>query len=155
MKSVVLFHHDPDSDDAVVDGYVQQAQEQFDVVWAAAEGMVLTCAPGRVECASATPRVGPRPPTRFAGRLRASREDGSEVEALVDVENLTIKGAFVQAAEVLPLNSEVKLELSDFGSGPVVLEGKVVRCEGKNERRRVGLGIVFFHQSRRASEQEV
>ena len=71
---------------------------------------------------------------------------------MVEVENLTIKGAFVQAAEDLPLNSEVKLELSDFGSGPVVLEGKVVRGEGKNERRRVGLGIVFFHQTRTASE---
>ena len=155
VKSLVLFHHDPDSDDAVLDGYVQRAQEEFDTVWAAAEGMVLTCEDARVECASVTPRVGPRPPTKFAGRLRSSRDDGSEVEALVDVENLTIKGAFVEAAEMLPLNSEVKLELSDFGSGPVVLEGKIVRCEGRNERHRVGLGIVFFHQSRRASEQEV
>ena len=152
-KHVVLFHHDPDSDDAVIDGYVEQAQQEFETVWAAAEGMVLTSAGGRVEYASVAPRVGPRPPTKFAGRLRAHREDGSEVEALVDVENLTIKGAFVQAAERLPLHSQVKLELSDFGSGPVVLEGKVVRCESKNERRRIGIGIVFYHQTKTPAEQ--
>jgi hypothetical protein len=36
----------------------------------------------------------------------------------------------------------------------VVLEGNVVRCEDKNEGRRVGIGIVFFHQARTASEQD-
>jgi phosphoribosyl 1,2-cyclic phosphodiesterase len=154
VKHAVLFHHDPDSDDAVIDGYLQRAQEEFESVWAAAEGMVLTWAGGRVECASVTPRVGPRSPTRFAGKLRAHREDGSELQALVDVENLTIKGAFVQAAERLPLHSDVELELSDFGSGPVVLGGKVVRCENRDERTRVGIGIVFFHQTKSSADRE-
>ena len=46
-KTLVLFHHDPDSTDRMVDTILRQAREEFDSVFAASEGMVITLgAPG-------------------------------------------------------------------------------------------------------------
>jgi phosphoribosyl 1,2-cyclic phosphodiesterase len=39
VKRLVLFHHDPDNDDAFVDGLVEKARQEFAHVTAAAEGM--------------------------------------------------------------------------------------------------------------------
>ncbi len=41
-KRLILFHHDPDSDDATVDALVEEAREEFRAVSGAAEGIVLT-----------------------------------------------------------------------------------------------------------------
>jgi len=41
-KTLVLFHHDPDSTDRMVDSILKQAREEFDSVFAASEGMVIT-----------------------------------------------------------------------------------------------------------------
>ena len=47
VKTLVLFHHDPDSTDRMVDSILKQAREEFDSVFAASEGMVVTLgAPG-------------------------------------------------------------------------------------------------------------
>lgn len=48
VKRLILFHHDPDSDDATIDSLVKQAREEFPAVWGAAEGMVLTLRDGAV-----------------------------------------------------------------------------------------------------------
>jgi phosphoribosyl 1,2-cyclic phosphodiesterase len=39
VKQLVLFHHDPDNDDAFVDGLVEKARQEFHHVMGAAEGM--------------------------------------------------------------------------------------------------------------------
>src|SRR5260370_33766471 len=44
-KTLVLFHHDPDSTDRMVDSILRQAREEFDSVFAASEGMRITLAP--------------------------------------------------------------------------------------------------------------
>src|SRR5207245_6628925 len=41
-KTLVLFHHDPDSTDRMVDSLLRQARDEFDSVFAASEGMVIT-----------------------------------------------------------------------------------------------------------------
>ena len=41
MKSLILFHHDPDSDDSTIDSLVEDAREEFQAVAGATEGMVL------------------------------------------------------------------------------------------------------------------
>jgi len=41
-KTLVLFHHDPDSTDRMVDSILRQAREEFGSVFAASEGMVIT-----------------------------------------------------------------------------------------------------------------
>jgi ribonuclease BN (tRNA processing enzyme) len=40
-KELILFHHDPDHDDALVDKVVQKAREYYPKVRAASEGMEL------------------------------------------------------------------------------------------------------------------
>ena len=42
VKRLILFHHDPDSDDATIDSLVEEAREEFPAAAGAAEGMVLT-----------------------------------------------------------------------------------------------------------------
>lgn len=46
VKKLILFHHDPDSDDSTVDSLVEEAREEFPAVWGASEGMVLTLRDG-------------------------------------------------------------------------------------------------------------
>ena len=41
VRKLVLFHHDPERDDAMVDALVVQARKQFPITIAAAEGMIL------------------------------------------------------------------------------------------------------------------
>ena len=48
-KNLVLFHHDPDSADKTVDGFLRQARRNFENVWGAAEGMEIAIAGQRVE----------------------------------------------------------------------------------------------------------
>jgi phosphoribosyl 1,2-cyclic phosphodiesterase len=147
-RHLVLFHHDPDSDDYTIDDFLQAARREREQTWAAAEGMVLTCGEGRVECRSLAPRIGPRSPAKFVGRLSGQTEDGSPLHIPVTVENLTLKGAYVLATDMLPLHSEVELELSGWTSEPVVLDGKIVRCEWAGGGSKVGIGIVFSPQRR-------
>jgi len=40
-KELILFHHDPDHDDLLVDKVVQQAREHYPRVRAASEGMEI------------------------------------------------------------------------------------------------------------------
>ena len=39
VKNLILFHHDPDSDDAYVDGLVMRARQEFPDTWGANEGL--------------------------------------------------------------------------------------------------------------------
>jgi phosphoribosyl 1,2-cyclic phosphodiesterase len=48
VKSLILFHHDPDSDDSTIDSLVEDAREEFPAAAGAAEGMVLTLRNGVV-----------------------------------------------------------------------------------------------------------
>ena len=42
VRNLILFHHDPDSPDKVVDGFLSAARQEFPATWAAAEGMSIT-----------------------------------------------------------------------------------------------------------------
>lgn len=55
VKRLILFHHDPDSDDAFVDGLVERAQQEFPRVTGASEGMEINLPGGEVSCAALTP----------------------------------------------------------------------------------------------------
>jgi len=153
VRDLVLFHHDPEADDSMIDDRLQNARKLWPQTWAAAEGMVLSCQQGGVKCSSLAPRIGPRPSARLKGRLSGRRRDGSPFHAPVSVENLTVKGAYVMGADVEPFHSEVELELSDWGTKSVVLGGKVVRFERAGRGSHVGMGIVFSSQGRVTDRQ--
>ena len=59
VKRLVLFHHDPDSDDAFVDGLVAQAQKEFPNTVAAAEGLEFCLETGEIKQAGELRRNGP------------------------------------------------------------------------------------------------
>jgi phosphoribosyl 1,2-cyclic phosphodiesterase len=46
VKNLILFHHDPDSDDAQVDAFVARAQQEFPNTWGANEGLIITLPQG-------------------------------------------------------------------------------------------------------------
>jgi phosphoribosyl 1,2-cyclic phosphodiesterase len=48
VKQLLLFHHDPDSDDAYIDGLVGKARREFPCTHAAAEGLELDLSTGEV-----------------------------------------------------------------------------------------------------------
>lgn len=146
-RHLVLFHHDPGSDDSMLDALVEAARRQWKHTWAAAEGMVVTCHGDRVVITSLAPRIGPRYPAKLTGWLAERREGGSRFPIQVAIENLTIKGAYVLAADVSPLHSEVELQLSGWNADPVLLGGRVVRCEQTGDGAQVGIGIVFSPQA--------
>jgi phosphoribosyl 1,2-cyclic phosphodiesterase len=152
-RDLVLFHHDPEADDSIIDERQRCARKIWPQTWAAAEGMVLTCHEKRVECTSVAPRIGPRPPAKLMGRLVGRRVDGSPFRTPVRIQNLTIKGAYVTAADVESFHSDVELELSDWAAKPVVLGGKVVRFEKAKRGSQVGMGIVFSSQGRVTDRQ--
>jgi hypothetical protein len=46
VKQLVLFHHDPDNDDAFMDGLVEKARQEFPRLTGAAEGMEISLPKG-------------------------------------------------------------------------------------------------------------
>jgi len=46
VKNLILFHHDPDSDDAQVDAHVMSAQQEFPNTWGANEGLIISLPSG-------------------------------------------------------------------------------------------------------------
>src|ERR1700723_201940 len=67
VKTLVLFHHDPDSTDRIVDQLLRQAREEFDSVFAASEGMVITlgAADGTLEAHMPVTRTALRREAQF------------------------------------------------------------------------------------------
>jgi len=47
-KKLILFHHDPDNDDAYIDGLVRQARQEFPETWAANEGLSISLPGGEL-----------------------------------------------------------------------------------------------------------
>jgi len=59
VKRLVLFHHDPDNDDAFVDSLVTRAREEFPDTTGAAEGLEFCLNTGEIKEAGALPRICP------------------------------------------------------------------------------------------------
>ena len=57
VKRLVLFHHDPDSDDAFVDSLVARAQKKFPNTLGGAEGLEFCLGTGQMNQAGSSPRV--------------------------------------------------------------------------------------------------
>jgi len=57
-RNLVLFHHDPNSTDSVVDGYLRSAQREFPSAWAATEQTILRVSGGELDV-RIQPAAGP------------------------------------------------------------------------------------------------
>jgi phosphoribosyl 1,2-cyclic phosphodiesterase len=141
-RCLLLFHHDPDADDASIRRQVQLAREAWPETWAAAEGMEVLCRRPSVEVHTRRPRVGPRVAARLPVRLRAQRADGSPLELEGYLTNLTLKGSYVVVPEAPEISSDVEVCLV---SGPPdqPMSGTVVRVDRDQTTGQPGVGIAF------------
>jgi phosphoribosyl 1,2-cyclic phosphodiesterase len=58
VKRLVLFHHDPDADDAYVDSLVARARKEFPNTTGGAEGLEFCLDTGEIKQVGALPRIG-------------------------------------------------------------------------------------------------
>jgi phosphoribosyl 1,2-cyclic phosphodiesterase len=147
VRQLVLFHHDPDSSDKIVDEILRQAQSQFENVCAAAEGMVVTVQPDHVAVHMPTTREIRRSKTDLPVHVAGCTLDGKSFEEEALVRDLGIQGAFIQLKHAPKLQSTLQVTLSGLqganGSPQVVLRGYVVRIEPMPDADRTGVGVLF------------
>jgi len=147
-KTLVLFHHDPDSTDRKVDAILRQAREEFDSVFAASEGMVVTLgAPGDpVQAHMPGTRTALRREARFRAKVCGVTEGGKRFEEETVVRDLSLQGALISMQNQPRLQSELEVTLETPGAGGVQslnLHGYVVRIEGAKDNGPNAVGVVF------------
>jgi phosphoribosyl 1,2-cyclic phosphodiesterase len=147
-KTLVLFHHDPDSSDRMVDGLLRQAREEFDSVFAASEGMVITLgsADGKLEAHMPVTRTALRREAQFRARVSGITEGGHAFEEETVVRDLALQGELFSMQHCPRLQSELQVTMETPGAdGPKVmkLRGYVVRIESSEEKGHSAVGVVF------------
>jgi phosphoribosyl 1,2-cyclic phosphodiesterase len=147
-KTLVLFHHDPDSTDRVVDGLLREAREEFDSVFAASEGMVITLgAPGRpVQAHLPGSRTALRREAIFRAVVTGIASDGHRFQEETTVRDLALQGALISLKHNPQLQSELEVVMetpSADGVREMRLRGYVVRLETGTEKGTTSVGVVF------------
>ena len=147
-KTLVLFHHDPDSTDRMVDGILRDAREEFDSVFAASEGMVITLgAPGQpVQAHLPGSRTGLRREAQFRAVVSGVSSDGRSFQEETTVRDLALQGALISLKHSPRLQSELEVVMETAGSNGVRemrLRGYVVRLEVGTEKGTTAVGVVF------------
>ena len=108
-KTLVLFHHDPDSSDRMVDGLLRDAREEFDSVFAASEGMVITlgAAGEPVQAHMPGSRTALRREAHFRAVVTGLAADGNKFHEETTVRDLALQGALI----LLKHNPQIQSEL--------------------------------------------
>jgi len=146
--TLVLFHHDPDSTDRTVDTILRQARDEFDSVFAASEGMVITLgAPGgRVDAHMPGTRTALRREAKFRAKVCGVTEGGRAFEEETVVSDLSLQGAMIALKHSPRLQSELQVTMQTPGAnGLQVMElrGYVVRIDTGAEKGQCAVGVVF------------
>ena len=147
-KTLVLFHHDPDSTDRMVDSILRQAREEFDSVFAASEGMVITLgATGEgVQAHMPGTRTALRREAQFRARVSGVTEGGKEFEEETVVRDLSLQGALISLKNMPRLQSELEVTMETPGPDGLQsmrLRGYVVRIDAGKEKGHSAVGVVF------------
>jgi phosphoribosyl 1,2-cyclic phosphodiesterase len=148
-KTLVLFHHDPDSTDRMVDTILRHGREEFDSVFAASEGMVITLgAPGgRVDAHMPGTRTALRREAQFRARVSGVTEGGRAFDEETLVSDLSLQGALISLRHSPRLQSELQVIMETPGpnglQAAMRLRGYVVRIEAGAEKGVSAVGVVF------------
>jgi hypothetical protein len=147
-KTLVLFHHDPDSTDRMVDSILRQAREEFDSVFAASEGMVITLgAPGdNVQAHMPGTRTALRREAQFHAKVCGVTEGGKDFEEETVVRDISLQGALISLKHMPRLQSELQVTMDAPGGDGLQtmnLRGYVVRIDAGAEKGHVAVGVVF------------
>jgi phosphoribosyl 1,2-cyclic phosphodiesterase len=147
-KTLVLFHHDPDSTDRMVDGILRDAREDFDSVFAASEGMTVTLgAPSHpVQAHLPGSRTALRREAQFRAVITGIASDGHKFQEETTVRDLALQGALISLKHSPRLQSELEVVMeapSQDGMREMRLRGYVVRLEAGVEKGTTAVGVVF------------
>lgn len=147
-KTLVLFHHDPDSTDRVIDEILQQGRGEFDSVFAASEGMVITLGSANEPVQAHMP--GSRTALRREAQFRASvcgvTAEGQKFEEATLVRDLSLQGALISLKHSPRMQSELQVTMETptaDGLQAMQLRGYVVRIEEGAEKGTTAVGVVF------------
>lgn len=148
-KTLVLFHHDPDSTDRMVDTVLRQARERFGSVFAASEGMEITLgAPGeKADVHMPGTRTALRRDAPFRARVSGVTESGSAFEEETVVRDVSLQGALISLRNSPRLQSELAVTMEAPGADGLQamrLHGYVVRVDADpGEDGHTSVGVVF------------
>jgi phosphoribosyl 1,2-cyclic phosphodiesterase len=147
-KTLVLFHHDPDSTDRMVDNILREAREEFDSVFAASEGMLITLGAASQPVQAHLPgsRTSLRREAQFRALVSGLTSDGKHFQEETTVRDLALQGALISLKHSPRLQSELEVVMEASGTNgrqEMRLRGYVVRLEAGVERGTTAVGIVF------------
>jgi phosphoribosyl 1,2-cyclic phosphodiesterase len=147
-KTLVLFHHDPDSTDRMVDSILRQARDEFDSVFAASEGMVISLggAAEKIEAHMPGARTALRQAAQFRARVCGLTEGGHPFEEETVVRDLSLQGALISLKHSPRLQSELQVTMETPGANGLQsmrLRGYVVRIDAGEEKGHTAVGVVF------------
>lgn len=147
VRNLVLFHHDPDSSDRLVDGFLSAARQEFPSTWAATEGMKITLSDRGVDVVLGESRAGQRRRIRFAATVTGQTEEGKPFHAKGTIRDLSLQGAYLLLPGRPRLQSEVRVVIEastdPSRSSLLTLHGTVVHFEAGREKEQNGVGVVF------------
>src|SRR6202041_245688 len=151
VRNLILFHHDPDSPDKVVDGFLSAARQEFPATWAASEGMSITLSDRGVNVAMRESRLAVRRRLRFVATVTGQTEDGKPFEEKSTVRDLSLQGAYLALKSRPRLQSElgVVIEAADEAarSSILSLRATVIHIEPGRERTQNGVGVLFIEDT--------
>jgi phosphoribosyl 1,2-cyclic phosphodiesterase len=151
VRNLVLFHHDPDSSDNHIDGFLHAARQEFQSCWAATEGMAITLNEKKVDVGMRATRIGQRRVLHLTATVTGQSEDGAGFEERATLRDLSLQGAYLWLQHRPRLQSELTVVLEATGAqNParvLALRGTVVHRERAPEKNQNGVGIVFIEDS--------
>lgn len=147
-KTLVLFHHDPDSTDRMVDSLLRNAREEFDSVFAASEGMVISLgsAGDNVQAHMPGTRTSLRKEAQFRAKVSGVTEGGKEFSEETVVRDISLQGALITLQHSPRLQSELQVTMEAHGENglhTMKLRGYVVRIDAGSEKGSSAVGVVF------------
>ncbi|HUC42253.1 MAG TPA: MBL fold metallo-hydrolase [Candidatus Micrarchaeaceae archaeon] len=147
VRNLVLFHHDPDSSDHIIDGFLSAARQEFPATWAATEGMKITMSQRGVDVLLAETRVGQRRRIRFAATVTGQTDDGKSFQTKATVRDLSLQGAYILLGVRPRLQSDVRVDIEaspdPARSSLMTLHGTIVHFDAGREKEQNGVGVVF------------
>lgn len=121
-KRLILFHHDPDSDDNIVDGLIARAREEFSNVVGSAEGLELDLPQGhekrKFSVAASERRYDRRLPVSVPVLVRWVRPDGVLMQASAWVRNASTSGLYFVAPSQIRTDQPLELKMDLSGATP-------------------------------------
>jgi phosphoribosyl 1,2-cyclic phosphodiesterase len=151
VRNLILFHHDPDSPDKIVDGFLSAARQEFPATWAASEGMSITLSERGVNVAMRESRLAVRRRLRFVATVTGQTEDGKPFEEKSTVRDLSLQGAYLALKSRPRLQSELRvvIEAADEAarSSILSLRATVIHLEPGREHTQNGVGVLFIEDT--------